>query len=301
MISMEKETSKNVRQGILSDKIDLATVQSQLQNLDVLSKAHFNLQLGPRSGTWLNLLPCDSLGNHIPGPLFNIMLKRRLRIDIFSRSDHCLLCDQLMDVYGDHAISCGSGGDRNYRHNALRNRIFYFCSKAKLNPKLEVKGLLRNHSRPADILIPNFRNGQQCALDIGITSGLIADVLHISAEDNMYATESYSQFKRKHLDTDQKCKESDIKFIPMIMEGSAGVWSSESEEILKLIIRTTTSITREPISLVSNDIFQNLSMILQKANSRAILERIKNDSISDPVHEGASNILVEVGIDGGVS
>jgi hypothetical protein len=48
----------------------------------------------------------------------------------------------------------------------------------------------------------------------------------------------------------------------MVMEGSAGAWGVEAELVWKLIIRSTASLTGEPISLVSNHIYQSLSVSL---------------------------------------
>ena len=45
-----------------------------------------------------------------------------------------MLCDQIMDVYGNQAIVCSSCGDRNYRHNPLRNTAFNFEIKEDLKP-----------------------------------------------------------------------------------------------------------------------------------------------------------------------
>ena len=243
-----------LRQGALSEAIDLSVVKNILDVSEIVNKAHFNLQLAPKSGAWLNTLPCDSLGNHIPGVLFSIMLKRRLRSEIYSKSDHCMLCDQVMDVHGDHALVCSTNGDRIYRHNALRNKALHFCEQARLKPELEKKGLLDSNTktkcRPADIYIPNFFASQQTALDFGVTSGLRSALLQFSSENNRFATEEYSEFKKNNLDTEQNCKNMDIKFIPMVIEGSAGSWRVEAELVWKLIIRSTASLTGEPISLV---------------------------------------------------
>ena len=152
--------------------------------------------------------------------------------------------------------------------------------------------------RPADIYIPNFFAGQQTALDFGVTSGLRSDLLQFSSENNRFATEEYSEFKKNNLDTEQNCKNMDIKFIPMVMEGSAGSWGVEAELVWKLIIISTASLTKEPISLVSNHIYQSLSMVLHKADARALLKRTPLFSSYNPVFEGAAGIFTEVdGVD----
>ena len=50
--------------------------------------------------------------------------------------------DGICDEYGDHDITCCSGGDRTKRHNRIRNRGNQKASAAALNPELEKPGLL---------------------------------------------------------------------------------------------------------------------------------------------------------------
>ena len=65
---------------------------------------------------------------------------------------------------------------------------------------------IKTKCRPADIYIPNFFGGQPTALEFGVTSGLRSDLLHFSSENNRFATEEYSEFKKNNQDTEQNCK-----------------------------------------------------------------------------------------------
>ena len=60
---------------------------------------------------------------------------------IFEREAFCPYCDDIMDIYGDHALVCPCGGDRTKRHNLLRNRAAHFCSSFALRPEVEKPGL----------------------------------------------------------------------------------------------------------------------------------------------------------------
>ena len=59
-------------------------------------------------------------------------------------------------------------------------------------------------------------------------------------------------------------------------------------------MRSTASLTGEPICLVLNHIYQSLSMILHKADARAILKITPPTSTFDPVFERAAGILTEI-------
>src|ERR1043165_8926256 len=46
------------------------------------------------------------------------------RPPVFSSSVPCPLCEQNMDLFGDHSLCCKKSGDRITRHNNVRNLVF---------------------------------------------------------------------------------------------------------------------------------------------------------------------------------
>ena len=284
-----------LKQRDLSDILDRNQAGIILKNSDILDKAHYNLETSPKSGSWLNTIPCESLNHFIPNVLFTIMLKRRLRVPLFQGSNHCTLCDQQMDVYGDHALVCSTNGDRNYRHNAIRNKAYFFCQQARLNPVMEKIGLLRNQSleklRPADIFIPNFKHGQPTALDFAVTSGLQSNYVENSSFNNNFAKEEYTLLKKNSNDTNLLCKRNDIKYIPMVIEGSGGSWSYDSEEVWKIVIRNIATLNSDSISNVTNSLYQCFSIIVAKSNARSILKRSPYSLDEDQIKVSAISLI----------
>ena len=63
--------------------------------------------------------------------LFQFAVAYRLGLPVNLSKNVCSMpnCSQSVDKYGDHALSCGYGGDRIYRHNALRDSIFHLLRK----------------------------------------------------------------------------------------------------------------------------------------------------------------------------
>ena len=60
-------------------------------------------------------------------------------------------------------------------HNHLHNVLVETCHRAHLNVKVEMDSNLtsdHDHSRPADILLPNWALGKPAAFDISVTSPL---------------------------------------------------------------------------------------------------------------------------------
>ena len=105
-------------------------------------------------------------------------LRTRLRVSISAEEAWCPLCDCVMDTRGHHAALCGSGGDRTCRHHGARNIVGDAANEGGLRPELEKPDLLppapdsldANLRRPADVYLPNWRNGRPAALDLAITS-----------------------------------------------------------------------------------------------------------------------------------
>ena len=91
---------------------------------------------------WPNAVPADALGTHVDPLLFITMVQRWLRVPIYDSEFHCTYCDDMVDRFGDHCLTCSVGGDRAKRHNLLRNEVYYFCNSSGLNPELERQGLL---------------------------------------------------------------------------------------------------------------------------------------------------------------
>ena len=68
-----------------------------------------------------------------------------------------MACPVMSDVMGDHAISCGWGGERITRHNALRDVLFSTCQQAALGPVREDRALLTaclNHDQDEYLCSP---------------------------------------------------------------------------------------------------------------------------------------------------
>ena len=75
--------------------------------------------------------------------------------------------------FGDHALCCGSGGERISRHNALREALHDTAVAAGLGPTKEGRFLLPgNDRRPADILVPHWSSGKDAAIDVTVVMPL---------------------------------------------------------------------------------------------------------------------------------
>ena len=290
---MQISEDSRPRQQILSHDIDshsLDIIRNNAVN-NTHFQAHLNLTTASGAGSWLHTVPSKDLGTHVDPILYKTMIQRWLRVSLYDTENHCPLCDDVVDRYGDHCLICSCGGDRTKRHNLLRNEVYHQCNSAGLNPELERQGLLQQRPivgaaqengvnsdsnllrRPADIYLPRWRRGIPAALDLAVTSGLKNEVVHRSATDGLAAVLVYEDFKRSHLDTETACQEEGIKFIPVICEADGGGWGPAAHTVWSEIAKHKSILTGEDISVTASRLLQSLGLILHRENARAILRR----------------------------
>ena len=251
--------------------------------------------LASGAGSWLHVVPAKDLGTHVDPILYRTMIYRWLRVPINGAEFHCSYCDEVIDRYGDHCLTCAVGGDRIKRHNLLRNEVFYLCNSTGLNPELERPGLLQprpltgatqengtgrvpdgGQRRPADVYLPKWRRGRPAAFDFAVTSGLRSDLVNLSAQDGSTATKAYEEFKCSHQDTKVKCEEEGISFIPLICEADGGGWGPTAHTVWSELAKSKSILTGEKTSTISIHLLQSLGLILHRENARAILRRSPN-------------------------
>ena len=128
----------------------------------------------PQSGDWLTAAPIPVFGLHLQPNEFRAALKYRLGVPLYDSDRRCPYCKStILDIFGDHSVSCHGRGDIISRHDRVRDTTMTACSSANLSPVCEQKHLLpENNLRPGDVYLPSFIAGQPAALDVTITSPL---------------------------------------------------------------------------------------------------------------------------------
>ena len=128
-------------QKSLSRLVDSKIEQDLFNTGSLAYKAHLALQSLPGSGAWLTAPPCEEYLRLDP-LLCKIALQRRLRQQVQSTDTFCPMCGYTMDSFGDHAVICSCKGDRNVRHNAIRNVTHVCAQEANMSPVREKANLL---------------------------------------------------------------------------------------------------------------------------------------------------------------
>ena len=166
-------------------------------------------------------------------PEFILSVKYRLGLAVFDRDGPCPACLRFSDRLGDHAMCCGTGGERIARHNHLRDAVFQTAVAAGLGPTREGRFLLPGDDRrPADVMVPNWAGGRDAALDLTVVTPIQAQTLPQAAFTPGHAlTHAY---ERKMRGAEEDCRRQGIAFIPMAVESFGGWYGAAETEVRKL-------------------------------------------------------------------
>ena len=203
----------------------------------------------PKSGSWLNCVPCKALGLHLSNKEFLVSAKYRLGLPIYGSDGTCPSCQSPSDRYGDHAIICAYDGERISRHNMLRDALFKAASQAGVQPAKEEAALIPgSDARPADIFLPRFENGTDCALNVIVVSPVQQALL-----------------------TRAGVEPGGNRLIPLLPYETFGVASSSTISTISRIGKSLAAHSEHQESKVVSHLFQRLGVLLAKGNSALLL------------------------------
>ena len=131
-----------------------------------------------------------------------------------------------------------------------------------------------SHTRPADLLVPNWVLGKPAAFDLSVTSPLNPTTL-LEASVTTGVAALTTELKKHSSDT--KYKELDWVCVPLVVE-SYGAWGKEAlESISQLASRLATCLSKTK-SVVLTELYGRLNLHLVRANAIAILARSLSQS-----------------------
>ncbi|CAE7241269.1 unnamed protein product, partial [Symbiodinium pilosum] len=179
-----------------------------------------------------------------------------------------------------HRLLQFAGGERNQRHNSLRDLLASWAARAGLQPELEKPGLLLpqrpedarvERRRPADVYLPALAR-TPAALDLAVTAPQRQESLAQAGQQSLAAAASYAEAKAAHLQTARACAEQGVRFIPLVAEAT-GAWDKEASKTLLLISRAVAAREEGQPALVHAEMLQEFSVLLRAHRARAILRR----------------------------
>jgi hypothetical protein len=100
---------------------------------------------------------------------FITAIKFRLGLVQHAGTENCGVCRHAQnDCFGNHAVTCGTSGDRIIRHDLLAKEVHRSCRSALFTAQLEQGNLMEGGYRPGDIYVENWFNGLAAALHISV-------------------------------------------------------------------------------------------------------------------------------------
>ena len=242
----------------------------------IRDRARINSLGLPNSGAWLNVLPSPSLGLQLKSAEFTVCVKYRLGLQIFPYEGVCVACPAPSDTRGDHAVSCGCGGERTYRHNSIRDCLYTTCAQACLGPTREDRALIPGtEARPADIYIPAWSGGLDTAFDITVINPLQQNLLNRSAANPGHALQfAHDRKMTKH---GEACRTANIAFVPLPLD-TFGAWGDSTVREVKRMGTALARHTGNEDSETIRHLIQRVSVTLMKVNANLILNRSPNNN-----------------------
>ena len=192
---------------------------------------------------------------------------------VYPSSGPCPACQKPSDRHGDHALACGTAGERIARHNHIRAALFQVAASANLAPRKEENDLIPGtNARPGDVYIPKWTGGKDTALDVTVVSPLLPTRVKDSA-----ATPGHTlsvAFSDKCRNTFQACARENIRFIPLPVETLGGWHDKAADQIRKLARASARNTGREEEEAIRH-LFQRLAVLLVQGNASLLINRVQ--------------------------
>ena len=234
------------RQHLLSEKVEKLTFSSLLHNATTATKARLLAESVPQAHAWLRTVPSPGLGLALEPDETHILLKWWLGLPLCNLDETCPYCSSQLDHLGHHALTCRYAGDVVTRHN-IRDCIADFCRRAHLSPLMEQGcGIapVKEISRPADILIPNWLLSQSAAFDIKVIH-LLNNSLISDAGQTSGASAAVSE--QEKLDNHALgCVERGWICVPLVVEAYGG-WGITQRRLYQELLGAWPSTPTHPI------------------------------------------------------
>ena len=267
-----------VPQMTASAKVDADALDELISHASVRDAQRLRRNDFAHANAWISALPSamDGKDTVMEPRVYLTAVRRLLGLPVTSVPAPCPLCQQTMDIYGDHAVCCRKSGDMITRHNRVRDLIAEFASKGLLAPDLEKLGLLgpteKSRRRPGDVSFKRWAPNRGLAIDVAVICPVA--VSHVHEED---PCENYARL-HKHARYDEGFQSSDYDFVAMVFETS-GALNIEGLDVMKQILRCASKNSKMGHSAYCARAWTRISCCIQISVAKMILIRETDDSM----------------------
>ena len=208
-----------------------------------------------------------------------IIMQRKLGLDFFNTDVQCTKCQSMVRPNGDHAMTCITGKGRINRHDVIAKYIGSLCNYVGIKYKMEKRNMIPGTlKKPADILLYNFDDGKDLAIDVGISYILKESIPQnqyntpLSSANQMYKEkiEIFEKIIKKKGNKNTETLPINFTHIPFVLEEFGGV-HPEAKEIMQQFANIIAGRMELNQNFVLQKIMNKMSAILQAKNGFMIL------------------------------
>lgn len=259
------------KQKYLTERAHRATLDRIKGNCDGYMKKVIQACSMPHSADWLLTLPSKS-STMAPGA-YRLAIRHRFGMVILSQSARCDQCKGNVDPRALHTVTCP--GLHQLRHNIIRDELLVELKKCHLLLGKETPNLINgSRSRPADILICNYKNCRDLCVDVSIINAYKGDYNSAAGHNiKMKEDEKIRKYGRQ-------LSLNNIDFLPFVMESTGG-FGDDALRLIKEIAHSVATTYGETANQVTNRILRRVQFIWQVNMGSALLSMVRQNAERD--------------------
>ena len=242
-------------------------LENQTSDID---KARMLANVAKNSSSWLNALPCSSLGTMLDDQAFRISVSLRLGLPICH--PHTCVCGAQVDKFGRHGLACKRSTGRISRHESINDLVKRALTSCGFPALREPTGCNRSDGkRPDGLTLIPWKYGKPLIWDFSSTD--------TTCQSSLPSTKRRAGAAASMRENSKKLKyrdlENDFYFCPISIE-TMGPWGEEGQSLLFEIGKKLQTSTGEAKS--TSYLLQRISIANQRGNAASILGTISKST-----------------------
>ena len=272
--SVKVDTKTAIKQGQLSEKIDISILDVLIKNSDQRQCALIFAQQTSHASAWKHATVKASQNHCLRPDEFQVSCQVSLGAKVLPDDKPlCPFCQKNeIDPYGDHVISCPDAGHVVHTHNAYRDALVDFARLAGVTvQKEQTITLVDGTTYRADIVLPTGLPGYTSLpvlLDVTFRSPFTKTAIKKACKWSGAAAGMGEEDKERLLN--KALTDSKYALIPIGVETLGGI-GSECAPFMNFLLTQLSYKLRQPFHEVASSFWQTLSVLVQRIKSNRIL------------------------------
>ena len=96
----------------------------------------------------------------------------------------------------------------------------------------------------------------------------------MASQDTPAIWGSHEEFKRRHLETEARCQEQGLAFLPFVVEAHGGGLGPVARRVCARIAKAAAAKEWDEVELQAGDLLRRIIFAVHRENARAVLKRL---------------------------